>query len=236
MTIKKDVKARVPTAAHDEKRQEIIMHCANLFEKVGYHKMTMQMLADEASLGKPTLYHYFSSKEDILFEMHQLHIDAMISSLSEVSEKSSDPGEALTHACAATLREVATHPGYVRAFMEHYGDLEGNHREQMRRRRQQYFDRICGVIKDGISSRKFRVSDPTIATLAFVGMCNWSYKWYAPKADTIPPERMAKLLCQVFLEGLVSPVDTEAGDVERGDDASGPNGQSRRGKRHQHAR
>jgi hypothetical protein len=62
-----------------------------------------------------------------------------------------------------------------------------------------------------MSSGKFRVSDPTIATLAFLGMCNWSYKWYAPKADEITPERMAKLLCQVFLEGLNSPASTKDG-------------------------
>jgi AcrR family transcriptional regulator len=211
MATEKKTKVRVPTAAHDEKRLEIIAHCANLFEKVGYYGLTMQMLADEAALGKPTLYHYFSSKEDILFEMHQLHIDAMIAALDAVPEKCSDPGEVLTRACAATLREIAEHPGYVRAFMEHYGDLEGDHREQMRDRRQHYFDRICAVVKSGISSGKFRVSDPTITTLAFLGMCNWSYKWYAPKADEIPPERMAKLLCKVFLEGLNSPISTKDG-------------------------
>jgi AcrR family transcriptional regulator len=202
-------KARVATAAHDEKRHEIIMHCANLFDKVGYHGTTMQMLADEAGLGKPTLYHYFASKADILFEMHQLHIDAMIGGLELPADQGADPGVALTRACASTLREIAQHPGYVRAFMEHYGELEGDHRTEIRKRRQQYFDRICDVIQSGIASGKFRKADPMIATLAFLGMCNWAYKWYPPKAGKTPPEKMAKLLCRVFLEGLSSPGDAE---------------------------
>lgn len=207
---KKAKKARATTAAHDEKRLEIIAHCADLFDKVGYHGLTMQMLADEAGLGKPTLYHYFASKADILFEMHQLHIDAIISGLDEVAGKCSEPGDVLTQACAYTLREIAEHPGYVRAFMEHYGDLEGEHRAEIRKRRQEYFDRICGVIKNGVAAGKFRKSDPMISTLAFLGMCNWAYKWYPPMAAKTSPEKMAKSLCQVFLEGLNSPVHAEA--------------------------
>lgn len=198
-------KVRVTTAAHDEKRLEIIRHCADLFDKVGYHGMTMQMLADEAGLGKPTLYHYFGSKADILFEMHQMHIDSMIGGLEVGPEKVADPSDALMRACTSTLREIAEHPGYVRAFMEHYGDLEGDHRTQIRKRRQEYFDRICGVIQRGMSSKKFRKADPMIATLAFLGMCNWAYKWYPPMADKMPPETMAKALCRVFLEGLNAP-------------------------------
>lgn len=199
---KKGRKQRATTAAHDEKRLEIIAHCAALFDKVGYHGLTMQMLADEAGLGKPTLYHYFGSKADILYEMHQLHIDAIISGLDNATAKRSHPGEVLTQACAYALREIAQHPGYVRAFMEHYGDLEGERRDEIRKRRQEYFDRICGVIRSGIDGGDFRKSDPTISTLAFLGICNWAYKWYPAMAEKVSPERMAKSLCGVFLEGL----------------------------------
>jgi len=37
----------------------------------------MQMLADEVGLGKPTLYHYFPSKNAILFAMHDAHMSAL---------------------------------------------------------------------------------------------------------------------------------------------------------------
>ena len=38
-------KKRQTTEAHDEKRNEILGHCATLFDRVGYHKASMQMLA-----------------------------------------------------------------------------------------------------------------------------------------------------------------------------------------------
>jgi AcrR family transcriptional regulator len=202
MAIEKKAKARVTTAAHDERRLEIIMHCANLFDKVGYHKMTMQMLADEAGLGKPTLYHYFPSKADILFEMHQIHMDALLSDLEAEVAKCSEPGVLLTRTCASALRQIAEHPGYVRAFMDHYADLEGEHRTTIKKRRQEYFDRIRAVITDGISAGKLRKVDPELTALVFLGMCNWAYKWYPGMAAETPPARMAKQLCQIFLDGI----------------------------------
>jgi len=206
--VKKEVggkKASTNTPAHEEKRLEIISCCANLFDKVGYHGMSMQMLADEVGLGKPTLYHYFASKADILFAMHQLHMDVMLNDLDAAAAKSAEPGVLLTQACASALRQIADHPGYVRAFMDHYGDLEGDHREQIRTRRQEYFDRIRSIIKGGTTAGRLRKVDPELATLAFLGMCNWAYKWYPPMASKTPPERMAKQLCQIYLDGLNRP-------------------------------
>jgi AcrR family transcriptional regulator len=197
-------RTRQTTAAHDEKRLEIIEHCATLFDRVGFHGASMQMLADEVGLGKPTLYHYFASKNDILFEMHQLHIDALIRGLDADSAM---PGmtasDLLVKSCAQSLREIAQHPGYVRAFMDHYTELEGTQRTEMRKGRNEYFGRITTIISNGIATGEFRELDIELATLAFVGMCNWAYKWYPKRADKNPPESMAKSLCQIFLGGFL---------------------------------
>lgn len=202
-TVKKRV--RQTTAAHDEKRLEIIGCCATLFDRVGFHGTSMQMLADEVGLGKPTLYHYFASKNDILYEMHQMHIDALIHGLeADIESAGTEPAELLEKACAQTLRGIAKHPGYVRAFMDHYTELEGKQRTEMRKRRTEYFERITSIISNGITSGKFRKVDIELATLAFVGMCNWAYKWYPKRADKNPPEKMAKALCGIFLGGLIA--------------------------------
>lgn len=201
----KDKKPASARASHDEKKLEIIASCAKLFDKVGYHGMSMQMLADEVGLGKPTLYHYFASKNDILFEMHQLHLAAVMDSLEAEAAKTSDPAELLLQSCVIALREISQHPGYVRAFMEHYGELEPEHRKEIKKRRQEYFDRIAGIIARGIEGGQFRDFDPEITALAFLGMNNWAYKWYPRMAAKNPPEQMARQLCQVFLEGLQRP-------------------------------
>lgn len=193
-------RARPTTAAHDEKRLEIIQHCATLFDRVGVHGASMHMLADEVGPGKPTLHHYFHSKNDILYEMRQLHIDGLSNGLGIDSETAGATAfELLEKACALTLRQISQHPGYVHAFMDHYAELEGVQCTEMRKRRREYFSRITDIISMGIASGKFRKVDVELATLAFVGMCNWAYKWYPKKASKHPPEAIAKSLCKILL-------------------------------------
>ncbi len=195
-------KKKPTTEAHDEKRLEIIQACANLFDKVGYHHATMQMLADEVGLGKPTLYHYFRSKTAILYEMHQLHMDALLGGLKAHIEAKLPASEALKRACADILRQIAEHPGYVRAFMDYYNDLDSDMRKKIRQRRQEYFVSICEIIQQGIGGGEFVKCDIELTAYAFLGMCNWAYKWYPPMCKNRPPEQTAQALCSVFIDGI----------------------------------
>src|SRR3982750_1689548 len=94
----KKKRGRARTAAHDDKRQLIIERCANLFDSGGYHRATMQFLADEVGLGKPTLFHSFSSKTEILYAIHQQHIAVLIDGLDSERRRGASPREQLIHA------------------------------------------------------------------------------------------------------------------------------------------
>lgn len=195
-------KQRKTTEAYDEKRAEILEHCAALFDKVGYHKASMQMVADEVGLGKPTLYHYFDSKLAILYAIHDAHIKALLDGLDASAETQSDPLDQLRSACIEILRQIADHPGYVRAFMDHYGDLEGTMRANIREQRNAYFDRLQGIIAHGVEIGRFRETDPVLTAYAFLGMCNWAHKWYPAMSKTRSAEEVADALCVPFFQGL----------------------------------
>jgi AcrR family transcriptional regulator len=196
---------RSTTAAHDDKRQQIIERCAELFDSGGYHRATMQLLADEVGLGKPTLYHYFASKTDILYAIHQQHIAALIEGLDSEQRRGAGAREQLLHAARDILEEIAKHPGYVRAFFEHYGELEGAKRAEIRARRQEYFEKVCGIIKSGVANGSFRKCDVELTAYGFLGMCSWAYQWYPSMATRLPAQKLAETLCDTWLEGLQKP-------------------------------
>ncbi|ESZ88120.1 MAG: TetR family transcriptional regulator [Blastomonas sp. CACIA14H2] len=198
--VTKVAKTRPRTEAHDEKRALIIEGCATLFDKVGYHNTSMQMVADEVGLGKPTLYHYFPSKIAILYAIHDTHITSLLRSLESLKGK--DPAVVLQAACADILRQIATHPGYVRAFMDNYHDLEGEMKDSIRTARRTYFNMIKDVIIEGTEKGQFRETDPLLTAYAFLGMGNWAYKWYPAMAAERTPEEVALALCTPFLDGL----------------------------------
>lgn len=193
-------KKRPQSEAHGGKRAQIIEHCARLFDKGSYHDMSMQMLADEVGLSKPTLYHYFPSKVSILYAIHDTYINNLMDGLGH--KAGDDPLDSLKNSCVEILKQIATHPGYVRAFMDHYGELEGEMKKGIRAARQTYFEEIRKLIAEGIASGQFREVDPLMTTYAFVGMCNWAYKWYPSMAAERSPEMVADALCDPFFNGL----------------------------------
>jgi len=200
--VSKKKRVKTTTAAHDDKRLQIIERCAELFDSGSYHRATMQMLANEVGLGKPTLYHYFRSKTEILYAIHQMHIAALIDGLDSEQRRGSSPEDLLVHAARDILEEIAKHPGYVRAFFEHYGELEAAKRAEIRARRMEYFAKFCDIIKTGIASGAFRKCDVEITAYGFLGMCSWAYQWYPSIADRVPPKKLAETLSATYLQGL----------------------------------
>lgn len=216
--LKKQASSRAPaacrrvrpnTAAHDDKRLQIIERCAELFDAGGYHRATMHLLANEVGLGKPTLYHYFASKTEILFAIHQMQIAALIDGIDSAERLGLNPEQQLYHAARDILEQIARHPGYVRAFFEHYGELKGAQRTEIRKRRIEYFQRVCQIIRAGIESGAFRKVEVEMTAYGFLGTCSWAYQWYRSVADKKSPAVVADFLCTNFLLGLSKPSGRE---------------------------
>lgn len=193
-------KARKTRATN--KRREIINASAKLFDRVGFHGASMQMIADEVKLGKPTLYHYFRSKNEILFALHQGFIKEVLDAHLARKEKGLPPEELLTAMCADILNNINDHPGHARAFIEHFDELDAEQRQAARTDRSRYLSEIVDIIKEGIESGLLRKCDPRLAALGFLGMCNWSYKWL-PAEPNRNPQRIARELSRTFLHGLL---------------------------------
>lgn len=59
----------------EEKRREVALACSDLIHDVGMKKLTVAEVARTAGIGKGTVYEYFDNKEDIIFEIINIHIE-----------------------------------------------------------------------------------------------------------------------------------------------------------------
>lgn len=184
------------------RKEEIIEASASLFDRVGYHGASMQMVADAVELGKPTLYHYFRSKSEILYAIHQFLMSKLHESLAAREAEALPPDVLLTGICEDILTAIDQHPGYVRAFVEHYYELDEQHRKDIRKQRQRYLQKTVDIIDAGIKSGHYAKCDQRLAALAFLGMCNWAYQWY-PREKNRKVKKTAETMSKLFLDGLV---------------------------------
>lgn len=59
----------------EQKRKDIALSCSDLIYDVGIKKLTVAQVAKTAGIGKGTIYEYFENKEDIIFEIINIHIE-----------------------------------------------------------------------------------------------------------------------------------------------------------------
>ncbi len=188
-----------PRVNADERRRELVTQAADLFDRSGYHTTNVAAVAEAAGLRKPTLYHYFTSKDEILFWIHEEFIDLLIS--KEAARAPLPAAEALFEVMADVLELMQTHRGHVRVFFEHHRELALEDRETIRSKRDAYQEAVETIVRHGVRDGEFREVDPRLTTLALFGMCNWAYQWYAPEGPLTPRE-IAERFFDLLFHGL----------------------------------
>ena len=217
VTVKKQASTPVergPTLAAEQKIRQIVNEAAKLFDTVGFHAANMEMVAEACQLRKPTLYHYIKSKEEILLRIHQTLID----DLDAKHQARVDLGQArealLLGIVTDIMRAIADNRGYVRAFLEHYHELEPSMRRQVSGKRRDYFRCLTDLIAQGVAEGVYRTDDVTLSGLFLIGQVNWAYQWYVPGVSP-PPELIAQKMMDTFLYGLTGTAPAVVGVSRR---------------------
>jgi TetR/AcrR family transcriptional regulator, cholesterol catabolism regulator len=193
-----------PTARAEDRRAQIVAKAADLFDEKGYHGATMEDIGDAIGLAKPTLYHYFPSKDHILYAIHDDFIDLLISRQERRMAVDMPADQMLRELMGDILELMETHRGHVRVFFEHHRELTGEPRERIAEKRNRYEQMIRDIFVQGAENGSLRDVDPELATLALAGMCNWTYQWYQPQGRLASRD-----IAYVFWDYLVNGLATK---------------------------
>jgi len=78
----------------EERRKQILEMSIKVFTKQGYHKAKIEDIANEANIGKGTVYQYFTSKKELFKEMvaycmvgYNSQLEAIIDSQLDIKDK-----------------------------------------------------------------------------------------------------------------------------------------------------
>jgi AcrR family transcriptional regulator len=177
------------TAPAVTRRRQIAEKAAELFDAAGYYNTSMEDIAESAGLRKPTLYHYFKSKDEILLEIHSEMIELILRRHEERLEAGVESHSRELYGLMRDLIELMeTHPGHLRIFFEHQRELPEHYKEPIRARRQRFRGYVSDAIAGGIEAGEFVETDVEMATLAILGMCNWTYQWLRPNQERTAAE------------------------------------------------
>jgi AcrR family transcriptional regulator len=183
---------------------EIASTAASLFAASGVATVSMDDIAKSVGVAKATLYHYFSTKDEILYAIHE----EMFMILLEKSEARKSAGLPATERLFGYVQDafelVDSHPGYARVVFEHLRQLSPPYKRKVRDNQIRYEQAVADILESGIAEGVFARVNVRIATLALFGMVNWSHQWYSPKGQYSPSE-LSEQFFEIYLNGIAKP-------------------------------
>jgi TetR/AcrR family transcriptional regulator, fatty acid metabolism regulator protein len=97
----------------EEKRRLILDAAARVFARRGFHTSRVGDIAEEAGVAHGLLYHYFSSKDEVLDTIFREHWTSLLDRLHEVEQDEEAAVEQLRRVAAILLRGWLTEPDVV---------------------------------------------------------------------------------------------------------------------------
>ncbi len=107
--------------ASEEKRRLILDAAVRVFARKGYHTSRVGDIAEEAGVAHGLLYHYFSSKEELLETVFRETWSALLEAFARVGESGEPASEQLRQVAAILLRSWRRDPDLVRVLVREVG-------------------------------------------------------------------------------------------------------------------
>ncbi|MDO9527365.1 MAG: TetR/AcrR family transcriptional regulator [Gemmobacter sp.] len=167
---------------------------AQAFSRNGFGNTSMEEVALSLGISKATLYQYFKSKQEILFQCHLLSIQHGMAGL-ELARQSSGSG---LERLLVFLRRYMTGAFGELGGLSMLGDvtsLTPERRGQVTAKRADISHMTDSLIEDGLRDGSIRPCDAKLAKLFAMGVVNWIPSWYSDEG-----ERSAAEIVEAFID------------------------------------
>ena len=193
--------ARVST---QKKLDGLLMKAASLIARKGFEATSMRDLAKAIDASLAGLYHYFSSKEDLLFQLQYRTFGSLLEQQQAVAAEPGTPEERFARLITGHLQFYSRHRNELKACTFELESLTGKPYETVEAIRRRYYRLMTSVVADvigGPSSNGKETRKSRHATLFIFGMLNWIFMWYEPsRHGTV--EQIGQEMQELVLDGL----------------------------------
>jgi AcrR family transcriptional regulator len=190
-------------AKADHRRDAIVACAVRLMADQGYAATSIGDIARAAGIRKPSIYYYIKSKEDLLYQIHEMLVDELLGEAERRLADAETPEEGIVAFFAAGLRVVERRHREMMIFLNerHVARAAGRRWREVGERRdahQRLFER---VVEQGVEQGLLRDLPTSVSALGMLGMVSWAHRWYRPDGP-IPADEMAALFASVVLDGI----------------------------------
>lgn len=190
------------TSSFDERRGAILDAAAELFARFGFKKTTLEEIADRAGLAKPSLYHYFESKEDLVSAVVSFESRALLSLLRIEVQRAKGAAKKIEAFVRARYEYLQAKKNLYAVTQEDFRAVQ----TLVIAERDKFFEAELGllteIMKEGVAQGELAIADPDlfarVAIAALQGIdvmfCRYGHSEHIAEG--------LQLMLGVFLRGL----------------------------------
>jgi len=196
------VRAFVPPL--QPRRAEICRTAAQIFRDRGYDATSVSDIARALGITKAGLYHYFESKEALLFEITAYGLDRVRDEVIVPARAVRDPAARLRQLVIRHASIATKGRGAIAQLVDEVRALPPPARKRVEERMRGYFDLLRGTLVELRSAGRLRDVDPTVATFSLIGTILWLPRWFRQNGR-LSQEQVANEIANIALGGLLRP-------------------------------
>lgn len=163
---------------HEEKRDALRRGAAKHFAERGFDRASMSSVATACNVSKALIYHYYDSKEALLYDILHLHLSALSGAVSKAAAKDAPPEARLLAMVHAILQEYedadAEHKLQLDALDTLPDDLKAPLIAFQRQITRDMRNALTAIAPDRLKHHQMP------ATMTVFGILNWVYIWHRP--------------------------------------------------------
>lgn len=193
------------TSREENKEQEILRAAGRVFARKDYHRVTMQEVAEEAQVGKGTLYRYYKSKDDLYFSIIRIGLDALEGYLRHEASKASGDVDKLKRVIAGTLFFFEKNRPFVKVFLQEEVRLRDQGEHPCLAAQAKLVRLTEEMIEQGQEAGVFRRADVPLTAALLIGMLKGAFLSELDALVKLDLEDRARIISDLFLQGALAP-------------------------------
>ncbi|WP_181306334.1 TetR/AcrR family transcriptional regulator [Rufibacter sp. XAAS-G3-1] len=185
----------------DLRRESIIEAAALLFKQKGFGGTSMRDLADQAGMDAATMYHYISSKDEILKTICFDIANRYVSQLEEIEASQSTYTQKLKALVRLLIHLMVNKGAEVSVANNDWKYLSPEALEEFKRLRSHYEKRLASLIEKGVEAGELQDVNQSVALFTLLSAVRWVELWWKPGRG-ISLEELENTILTVLFQGL----------------------------------
>ncbi len=184
--------------------EEIKSVLAKLFARQGYDSTSMRGIAKELGMNQSSIYHYFKSKEEMLFTLIDETLNDALQQLEKIYFSFTDLSveekfhEILKFYVYYYVGDQERQILLIRDIDKLSPDLFNN----LIKKRRRYLELMRYILNELKENNLIKDIDITVAAFAFFGMVHYTFRWYR-KDGKIGLDEMVDEFLEIFTKGIM---------------------------------